>query len=301
MVFMAVGASFALSLLNAAIAEPGNPLTYQGREIIPAFEIEGQPTRIHTQGLCVTDAFYFITGRLDRETKRPLLLRIDRATRRHVEFVNLAPGQKASPENTAKLDHPSGFDYDGHWFWIALSESRPESRSLIVRVPYSPERPFKDTHAESVCEVNDHIGSLAFDKASNRLYGANWDTKSIYIWEAGGRLVRRISGVDAKSGAIDWLPAVQDWKSIGPGRVLAGGLDKRPDGKPGATRSVLEIWEIDPLKRVQSISLPNPVERGGEVANEGCAFWSDRVYFLPGDLGSGATIYVFGFPISRPK
>ncbi len=298
---MVVVASFVLSPLNAAIDEPGSPLIYEGSETIPVFEIEGRPARIHTQGLCVTADSYFITGRLDRETKRPLLLRIDRATRRRVEFVNLAPSQKTSPENTARLDHPSGFDFDGHWFWIALSESRPESRSLIVRVPYAPERPFKDTHAESVFEVNDHIGSLTFDKASNRLYGANWDTKSIYIWEADGRLVRRFSGADAKGGAIDWLPAVQDWKSIGPGRVLAGGLDKRPDRKPGATRSVLEIWEIDPVRRVQSISIPNPVERGGEVANEGCAFWSDHVYFLPGDLGADATVYVFGFPVSRPR
>ena len=134
---------------------------------------------------------------------------------------------------------------------------------------------------------------MAVDPSANRLYGANWDTKRIYIWDTSGRLIRSASSADLKSSTRIWLPAVQDWKSIGPGRVLLGGLAKTPGSQPSTDQSVLEVWDLDSLTRVRSIRVPRPKGFTGEVANEGCAVWKGRVYFLPDDLGGNAAIQVF--------
>jgi hypothetical protein len=268
-------------------------LTYERSEIIPSFQLDGKPTRIHTQGLYVTEKSYYVTGRLEGESKQPLLLRIDRSTRRQVESINLAIALDKPNGELDALDHPSGFDFDGHFFWIALAVSHAESQSVVIRVSVLPDHTLDEARVEPVFAVKDHIGSLAVDPTSNRLYGANWDTKRLYIWDTSGRLIRIASSADLKSSSPVWLPAVQDWKSIGPGRLLVGGLEKTPRSQPSIDQSVLEVWDLDSLTRIRSSRVPRPKGFTGEVANEGCALWNGRVYFLPDDLGRQAAIQVF--------
>jgi hypothetical protein len=257
-------ASLASGLTAGARAQLEGQLTYERSEIVPPFQLGGKPTRIHTQGLYVTEKSYYVTGRLEREPKQPLLLRIDRSTRRQVESINLATAREKANGELDALDHPSGFDFDGHFFWIALAVSHPESRSVVIRVSLLPDHSLGDAKVEPVFVVKDHIGSLAVDATSNRLYGANWDTKRIYIWDTSGRLIRSASSADLKSLSRVWLPAVQDWKSIDPGRVLLGGLAKRPGSQANTDQSVLEVWDLDSLTRVRSIWVPRPKGFAGE-------------------------------------
>ena len=66
--------SLSLSLLKAILlllpssdlrAAPVT-LSYAGRERLPDIVVDGHAAVIHTQGLFVTDAHYYVTGRLER-------------------------------------------------------------------------------------------------------------------------------------------------------------------------------------------------------------------------------------------
>ena len=265
-------------------------LTFAGRQSLPDFEIDGRPARIHTQGLYVTDRHYYVTGRLESEPKRAMLVRFERSDPSRVEAVDITPGPRIPAEEDA-LDHPGGFDFDGESFWIPVAVSQPHSRTAVVRIACRPERPLAEQPAELVFHVDDHIGALAFDRNAKRLYGANWDTKVIFVWEPNGRPVRRIPREELVEGDSHWALAVQDWKSLGTNRILAGGLDKRSGRDRSLSPAVIEVLDVEARALRSQWRLPSPPGTDLAVTHEGIAFDGTHVFLLPGDLGAGAEVF----------
>src|SRR6185295_2163532 len=81
--------------------------------------------------------------------------------------------------------------------------------------------------------VDDHIGAVAVSADRKEVFGANWDTEDVYVWDLRGRLqhtlndselqkrmLGTIAGSNSRSGV-----AVQDWKIVGD-RLYASGLFK---------------------------------------------------------------------------
>jgi hypothetical protein len=141
--------------------------------------------------------------------------------------------------------------------------------------------------------VNDHIGALAVDRTTGRLYGANWDTQKIYVWARDGSLLEIIPRELLLAGRPDWALAVQDWKSLGHGRILAGGIDKSASRDPDQSQAVVEVLNV-PLRRSEAtVRLPDVPGHRGTLTHEGLAYDRTHVWFVPADLNAGATLYRF--------
>lgn len=268
-------------------------LALESRTIIPPFEIEGQPVRIHTQGLFVTDKFFYVTGRLEGEFKRALFLRISREHLSQVEYIDITPDNSDASKPGDRADHPGGFDFDGMNFWVPISPSRPNSYAVIVKIPYAPTRPLTARSVKTAFSANDHIGALAFDRGSQQLIGANWDTKIIYIWSLTGELKASIAHQDLQRPNPETVLAVQDWKSLNNHRLLASGLDKNPNRAPNTSRALVEIIDLKAKTVVAQERIVRPSDSAGDITNEGIAVLDNHFYFLPGDIGIESVIYSY--------
>ena len=87
-----------------------------------------------------------------------------------------------------------------------------------------------------------------------------------------------------------WGLAVQDWKSIGENRILAGGVDKSPDRDRSQPRAVVELIDIESRRRIAQTRLPTPARAREPVTREGLAIFNNRVFLVPADIGRGAEI-----------
>ena len=318
-----LGSQICLADEHSSRLAPLPELHYIDRQSLPNFEIGGRPARIHTQGLFVTDRYYYVTGRLERNPRRPLLVRFDRANLSAVEHVDLlvASGAAvrsdaihrvspfvvtrfiASLADDAALDHPGGFDFDGRSFWIPLAASRPNSNSLIVRVRPEPGQPLAAAKAKSVFRLDDHIGAIACDITTGRLYGANWDTRLIYVWNPDGTLIEKFPQTDLSPKNPDRAFAVQDWKGLGNQRILAGASDKNPRRRPAESKAVLQLLDMATHREAALIRLTSPPDRDILLTHEGMALSGDHVFFLPADLGTNAEVlrYRWSKPLSCTK
>ncbi|MDX1979134.1 MAG: DUF6454 family protein [Bryobacteraceae bacterium] len=131
--------------------------------------------------------------------------------------------------------HPGGFSADDRSLWIPVAEYRRTSTATIQR------RNKRTLELEAEFHVDDHIGCLAV--SGSRLYGGNWDSRQIYIWDRGGRLLKKVEnparnsfqdlkvsggwlvggGTTSEGPAIDWLdPESLEWKR----RMMAGKTDR---------------------------------------------------------------------------
>jgi len=266
-------------------------LVYAGAEKLPNFEIDGKLAQIHTQGIYVTQLSLYVTGRLEREPKRALLLRFDRANLKLLEYLDITPDANTKGVEKGLLDHPGGFDYDGTCFWIPVAVSKRRSATAIVKIGTKLDSQLAKTSAEIAFVLDDHIGALAFDRQQNRLYGANWNTKSVYVWQRDGKLLKRIPREELLTGQPEWSLAVQDWKGMGEGVVLAGGLDKSPLRKRSQPRAVLQWIDLSKRQPLDTLRLPSPSSEAHSMTREGMAFFDEHLFLLPGDLGEDAVLY----------
>jgi hypothetical protein len=264
---------------------------------LPNIKIDHQPAHIHTQGLYVDDEHIYVTGRLERDPKRPLFLRFDRQDTSRFAVIDLSTYNSViSGQN---LDHPGGFDFDGHDFWIPIARSNPQGPSAIVRVSYDPKTPFEKWQQKVAFQVEDHIGALACEKTLGYLYGANWDTKQIYVWKPDGTQTELIHREHWVRGAPRWELAVQDWKGAGegflvtPGALIAGGIDKSPERDSSKSRAVVELFLPHKRKRLAQIQLPPMDGFKGPLTNEGMCLYDRWLVLLPADIGQNAQLYFF--------
>jgi len=262
-------------------------LVYAGAKKVPNFEIDGRPAKIHTQGIYLTDKSLYVTGRLEREPKQALFLRFDRSNLKLLEFLDITP----PPSADGQLDHPGGFDYDGTCFWIPVAVSKRHSSTAIVKICTKLDSPLTKDATKLAFQVEDHIGALAFDRKQSHLYGANWDTKMIYIWQPDGTLIKRTARDEFIDNQPNWSLAVQDWKSIGGGILIAGGLDKSPLRERSQPKAVVQWIDIARHLMVDTIRLPSPPTEAHSMTHEGMAVFDGQLFLLPGDLGEDAVLY----------
>jgi hypothetical protein len=293
-----------VALLTAALAGTGSmadeprsqpaslpELQYADRQSLPNFEIAGQPARIHTQGLFVTDRYYYVSGRLERLPRRPLLVRFDRSNSMAVEHLDLLVAVGSTANEDRALDHPGGFDFDGESFWIPLAVSRPNSRSLIVKVRPERGQPLAKAKAAIAFRLDDHIGAIACDIANGRLYGANWDAKLLYVWKQDGRLIEKFAQTELLPKNARRAFAIQDWKRLGDQQILAGAVDKSLPRPPMESKAVLQLIDMAGKREAGLLRPKGPVDTHVVLTQEGMAVSNDYVYFLPGDLGTSAAIF----------
>jgi hypothetical protein len=67
---------------------------------------------------------------------------------------------------------------------------------MVAMVPGQPLK------AEFEFPVNDHVGALALSAEHRIVFGANWDTEAVYLWDFGGRLQRTLNGPDLESRGL---------------------------------------------------------------------------------------------------
>ena len=263
---------------------------------LPALRINGQPARAHTQGLEIISSNYFVTARQDDVLpKRALLLRTD-AHRTDWDVWDITPTDARG--DLTPLNHPGGMQSDGTRLWIPLAESKRNGSSLIRAYPMGGMVAGKPLNAEVEFPVNDHVGALAVSADRKIVYGANWDTEAVYVWDFDGRLQRTlkgsemegrrlgiVSGVNGRAGL-----AVQDWKMIGD-RLFASGLFRGDGVAPELPQSRLMIFTSFSEPEFQRSSISLPKQGKTELAQEAMAIADGLVYFLPEDLGASNRIF----------
>ena len=257
---------------------------------LPPLRIEGQPAKAHIQGLELAGGKYYVTARRDDvRPRRALLLRTDpAATGWDVWDITPVDAQGA----LTGLDHPGGMQSDGTRLWIPLAESKRNSRAIVrafLLADLVAGRPLKPVFE---FPVNDHIGAVAVSTEHGLLFGANWDTEKVYVWDLKGSLQRTLRGDDLEARGLGVVAgpggragvAVQDWKVVGD-RLYASGLFRSPKLAAASPASRLCWFEhfLEPDFQRRAVTLPR--RDGIELAREAMAVSGGSVYFLPEDLG----------------
>lgn len=264
---------------------------------LPALRMKGQTVHAHTQGLELVAGKCYVTARQDDvRPKRALLLRCDPAAA-DWEVWDITP---VDPQGAVTAqDHPGGLQSDGARLWIPVAESNRTGHSLIRAYKLADLTAGARLKVDFEFAVHDHIGAVAVAAESKLLFGANWDTERVYVWDFKGRLQRTLTdfelkprglGVVTGAGARPGL-AVQDWKVVGD-RLYASGLFRAPSGSPtAATENRLTRFTgfLAPGFESQTVTLPRP--KGVMLAREGMAVSAGKVHFLPDDLGASNRMF----------
>ncbi len=263
---------------------------------LPPLRIEGRPARAHTQGLELAGGKYYVTARRDDvRPRRALLLRTEAAaTAWDVWDITPVDAQGA----VTGLDHPGGMQSDGTRLWIPVAESNRNGRAMVrafLLVDLEAGQPLKPVFE---FPVSGHIGSVAVSTEHGLLFGANWDTEKVYVWDLKGQLQRTLIGDELETRGLGVVAgsegragiAVQDWKVVGD-RLYASGLFGSPKSMMVSQASRL-CWFEHFLERDfqrQTVTLPR---RGRvELAREAMAIYGGSVYFLPEDLGASNRLF----------
>ena len=268
---------------------------------LPALRVDGQVATAHTQGLELVAGRYLVTAR--REDVRPhraLLLRTAPG-RTDWDAWDITPLDEAG--TVTALDHPGGMQSDGQRLWIPLAESKRKGRSLIRAYPLSGLVVGRPLQAELEFPVDDHIGAVAVSTGRRLVFGANWDTETVYVWDLQGRLQRTLTSPDLKrrgigvdTGATNRTGVtVQDWKVVGD-RLFVSGLFRAPGSTAVRPESRLLSFSRFLGPDFQQWSAVLPLQQETELAQEAMAIADGIVHFLPEDLG--ATNRVFRVPLS---
>jgi hypothetical protein len=268
---------------------------------LPPLRIDGRPARAHTQGLELIGGKYLVTARReDVHPKQALLLRTDAAAT-NWDVWDITP-RDASGAPTA-LDHPGGMQSDGTRLWIPVAESRQHGPAVIRAFLLSDLQPGRPLKPVLEFPVNDHIGSIAVSPDPGLLFGANWETELVYVWDLTGHLQRTLKDGELEARGLGAVPglagragiAVQDSKVIGD-RFYASGLFRSPQWEPGAPASRLCWFErfLEPDFNCRTVTLPR--QGGIELAREAMAVSGSLVYFLPGDLGTSNRLFRVALP-----
>ena len=290
-----VGVAFCAALALHLHQSLADELTVTAMRL-PPLRVNGQPARAHTQGLEIISGKYYVTARQDDVLpKRALLLRSNpRET--DWDVWDITPVDARGTLTT--LDHPGGMQSDGDRLWIPLAESKRKGTSLIRVFPVAGMVAGQPLKAEFEFSVNDHIGALAISADRKIVFGANWDTETVYIWDFEGRLQRTLKGPELESRGLGVVSgadgrtglAVQDWKVVGD-RLFSSGLFRGPGIVPESPQSRLVIFTDFSESGFQRWSNSLPSQDGRELAREAMAVSDNLVHFLPDDLGASNRIF----------
>ena len=187
---------FSLALLSTAAVcakSPAGELAFE--EIrLPPLRIQGQTVHAHTQGLELVAGKCYVTARQDDvRPKRALLLRSDPAGA-DWDIWDITPVDAQGAVTTQ--DHPGGMQSDGTRLWIPVAESNRTGHSLIRAYKLADLTAGARLKADFEFSGNDHIGAVAVAAESKLIFGANWDTERVYVWDFKGRLQRMLTDVE---------------------------------------------------------------------------------------------------------
>jgi hypothetical protein len=212
----------------------------------------------HVQGIEVDGNRLWVTW-VDRKQKTG-----------HLGEFELSTGKllKSAPVHSGDQFHPGGLASDGGSLWIPVAEYRPNSSATIQR------RNKNTLELETQFSASDHIGCVAVD--SSRVYGGNWDSRQIYVWDRNGRLIETRENTSGTS--------FQDLKTHS-GSLIGGGL--RPGG---GSIDWLDAKDLRLLRRIRA----GKTDRGIALTHEGMAIAGDHLYLLPEDAPS--RLFVFPLP-----
>lgn len=197
---------------------------------------------------------------------------VDRAKRSgHLSEFDLESGRllRTTVVSHGARYHPGGIAADGDSVWVPVAEYRPDGTTRIQQ------RRISDLKVERQFEVPDHIGCIAV--AGNRLYGGNWDARTIYTWDLEGR---QIAAQKNPGGT-----AYQDLK-YACGNLVGAGLRGRSSG----AIDWLRPGDLSLLRRLRA----GKTSRGVTYTHEGMAIAGGKLYLLPED--SPSRLFVFELP-----
>lgn len=263
---------------------------------LPALRINGQAAKAHTQGLEIAEGKFYVTARRDDvPPKRALLLRTD-PMRADWDAWDITPVDDRGAATS--LDHPGGMQSDGKRLWIPLAQSRRNGRSLIRVFPIDALVADGPLKSEFEFSVNDHIGALAVSTELKLVFGANWDTEAVYVWNFEGRWQRTLRGSELERRGLGVVNgpngraglAVQDWKMMG-GRLFASGLFRAPGVEPVSPQSRLMIFARFLEDGFEQQSIVLPTQKGVELGQEAMAISEGMIHFLPEDLAACNRIF----------
>lgn len=241
----------ALFLLAASIAD---------LPIVRTIELRGETH--HVQGVDFDETRLWVTS-VDRDARKGFLY----------EFALPSGEQRRTVEvESGNRFHPGGLSRDGDSLWVPVAEYRRESSAIIQK------RNARTLELEAQFEVADHIGCVA--AAPDFLIGGNWDSRTFYVWDRNGKLLRKVANPTPNG--------YQDIKFVD-GRLVGGGL---LPGKVGA----IDWLEYPSLRLIRRIESGN-TSRGVPYTNEGMALRGGRLLLLPEDGPS--RLFEFRFTESR--
>jgi hypothetical protein len=220
--------------------------------------VELQAHMDHVQGIEVEGDRLWVTW-VDRKQKTGHLGEFELSSGKMLKSVAVHNGDRF---------HPGGIASDGDSLWIPVAEYRPNSSAVIQR------RNKNTLELESQFAAGDHIGCVAVD--GGRIYGGNWDSRQIYIWDRGGELIEIRDNTSGTS--------FQDMKTAS-GKLIGAGLR---DG--GGSIDWLDPKDLRLLRRIRA----GKTDRGVILTHEGMAISGDRLYLLPEDAPS--RLFVFPLP-----
>jgi len=267
---------------------------------LPPLRIQGQPARAHTQGMELDAGNIYVTARRDDvRPKRALLLRTH-PSGADWEIWDITPLDAQGEVTT--LDHPGGIQSDGTRLWIPLAESKRDGRSIIRAFPLSDLVAGQRLKPVFEFPVSDHIGAVAVSSERELLFGANWDTEKIYVWDFKGGLQRMVLDDELKARGLGVVGgdkgragvAVQDWKVLGD-RLFAAGLVRTPNSVTVSPASRVCGFERFLERDFGRWMVTLPTQHGTELAREAMAISGGFVYFLPADLGASNRLFRVSF------
>ena len=262
---------------------------------LPPLRIEDRMARAHTQGLELAGGKYYVTARRDDvRPRRALLLRTGPAATGW-DVWDITP---VDTQGVTALDHPGGMQSDGTRLWIPVAESNRKGQAMVrafLLADLEAGRPLKPVFE---FPVSGHIGSVAVSIEQGVLFGANWDTEKVYVWDLKGQLQRTLSGGEMEARGLGVVAgpqghagiAVQDSKVVGD-RLYASGLFGSPKSATLSSASRLCWFEhfLQPDFQCRTVTLPR--KHGVELGREAMAISGDAAYFLPEDLGASNRLF----------
>ena len=230
--------------------------------------------KCHTQGMDITGGNLYVSC-VNRKAQRAYLYEISLSDLSgYREDAGGSVSIRKKDLTRGDRYHPSGLDARGECLWVAVAEYHPAPASSTLMC-VDPET--LEPEPELRFEVDDHIGAVA--ASDDRIFGANWDARSFYVWDWSGKELGR--------GPSPTEVAYQDCKYIAPRYLLCTGTKSLLGLIP--TRGILDLIEIkgDDVSEWnlrQRVILKKPGLSGPALTREASCYADGKFYFLPRDL-----------------
>jgi hypothetical protein len=148
--------------------------------------------------------------------------------------------------------HPGGFDYDGRYLWVPVSEYRPNSRAIVYRIDAAT------LQVSEAFRVPDHIGGIVHDLANNRLVGVNWGSRMYYVWNNFGTFQRKAANPEQ---FIDF----QDCHYLRYGKAFCGGVASLTVGAAAIQLGGLSLVDLRSLTAVNTVPVTPLTTAGNSI------------------------------------